>query len=68
MLLSHHQNARQHHDIKVNRSFEIVAQLKYLGMIVINQSLIQEGIKRRLNLSNAYYSSVKNLFAFSSAI
>jgi hypothetical protein len=55
MLLPHHQNARQHHDIRANRSFENVAQLKYLGMIVINQSLIQEGIKRRLNLGNAYY-------------
>jgi hypothetical protein len=32
MLLSRHQNAVQHHDIKIgNRSFENVAQFKYLG-------------------------------------
>jgi hypothetical protein len=30
MLLSHHQNAGQNHEIKIaNRSFENVAQLKY---------------------------------------
>jgi hypothetical protein len=32
MLLSHHQNAGQNHDIKIaNRSFENVAQLKIFG-------------------------------------
>jgi hypothetical protein len=46
MLLSHHQNAGQNHDIKMaNRSFENVAQFKYFGMIVTNQNLIQEEIK-----------------------
>jgi hypothetical protein len=35
MLLSHHQNAEQNHDIKiVNRSFEEVAQFKYLETTV----------------------------------
>jgi hypothetical protein len=44
-LLSCHQNAGQTHDIKIaNRCFENVAQLKYLGMAVMNQNLIQEGI------------------------
>jgi hypothetical protein len=33
MLLSHHQNAGQNHDIKIgNRCFENVAQFRYLGM------------------------------------
>jgi hypothetical protein len=33
MLLSHHQNAGQNHDIKVaNRCFENVVQFRYLGM------------------------------------
>jgi hypothetical protein len=48
-LLSHHQDAGQNHDIKiVKRTFEYVAQLKYLGERVINKNMIQEEIKRRL--------------------
>jgi hypothetical protein len=33
-------------------------QLKYLGTTVTNENLIQEEIKRRLNLDNACYRSV----------
>jgi hypothetical protein len=41
MLLSCHQNAGQNHNIKTaNRSFENVAQFKYLGMTVTNQNFI----------------------------
>jgi hypothetical protein len=37
MLLSRHQNAGQNHDIKiVNKCFENVAQLRYLGMTITN--------------------------------
>jgi sorting nexin-29 len=62
MLLSHHQNAGQNHDIKIaNRCF--VAQFKYLEMTVTNQNLIQGEIKRRLNSSNACYHSVQNLLS-----
>jgi hypothetical protein len=63
MLLSRHQNAGQNHDIKINnRSFENVAQFKYLGTTVTNQNLIQEEIKRPKS-GNACYHSVKNLLS-----
>jgi hypothetical protein len=53
MLLSHHYNAGQNHDIKIaNRSSENVAQLKSLGTTVTKQNLIHEAIKRRMNLGN----------------
>jgi hypothetical protein len=43
MLLCCHQNARQNHDMKIaKRCFENVTQLRYLGMAVTNQNLIQE--------------------------
>jgi hypothetical protein len=56
--MSSHQNAGQNHSITTtNRSSENVAKLKYFGMKVINQNLIHEEIKIRLNLSNACYHS-----------
>jgi hypothetical protein len=62
MLLSRHQNAGQGQQIKVaSRSFENVAQLKYLGTAVTYQHFIQEEIKGRLNSGNAVYHSVQNL-------
>jgi hypothetical protein len=59
-----HQNARQNHDMKTtNRCFESVAQFRYLGMTVTNQNLIEEEIKRRLNLDNACYYSIQTLLS-----
>jgi hypothetical protein len=64
ILLSRHQNAGQNHDIKTaNIYFENVAQLKYLITIATNQNLIQEEIKRKLNLVNACYHSLHNLLS-----
>jgi hypothetical protein len=62
MLLSHHQNVGQNHDIKeANRSFENGAQFRYLRTTVTDQTLIQEEIKRRPN--SAFYYSVQNLLS-----
>jgi hypothetical protein len=64
MLLSHHQNAGNNHDIKVaNRSFENVAQFKCLGATVTNTNYIQEEMKRSLNPGNACYHLVQNLLS-----
>jgi hypothetical protein len=47
MLLSHHQNAEENHDIMTaNSSFENMAQFKYLRMTVTNENFIQEEIFR----------------------
>jgi hypothetical protein len=46
ILLPHHKNAGQSHDIKIdNRSFENVAQFKYLGMTVTNQNLFRRKLR-----------------------
>jgi hypothetical protein len=64
MLMSCHQNAREYHNIKIaKRSIENVAQLKNLGMTIINQNLTQEEIKR-LNSGNAWYHLVENLIYY----
>jgi hypothetical protein len=56
---SRHQNAGQNYGIKIaNRSFENVAQIKYLGTVYLH--LIQEKIKR-LNSGNVCYHSVQKL-------
>jgi hypothetical protein len=45
------------------RSFENVAQFKYLGTAVTDQNLLQEEMKGRLNSGNACYHSVQNLLS-----
>jgi hypothetical protein len=64
MLLLHHQNAGQKHNIKItNRSFENVAKFRHLGTTETNRNLIHEEIESRLNLGNACYHSVQNLLS-----
>jgi hypothetical protein len=46
-----------------DRSFENVAQFRYLETTVTNQNLVQEKIKRRLNSGNACYDSVQNILS-----
>jgi hypothetical protein len=63
-MLSHRQNVGQNLDIKIaSTSFENVSQSKYFGTTVTNQNLIQEEIKRRLNLGNDCYHSGQNLLS-----
>jgi hypothetical protein len=42
-------------------SKDLLAEFKYLGMTVTNQSCSHEKIRRRLNFGNAYYDSGQNL-------
>jgi hypothetical protein len=68
MLLSRHQNAGQDLNMQViNRSFDDMAQFKYLGTTVTNPNLMQENINKRFSSNNACYHSVHNPFVFSSA-
>jgi hypothetical protein len=46
-----------------NSSIGSVEEFKSLGTTLTEQNYIQEEIKRRLNLGNACYHSVKNLFS-----
>jgi histidinol phosphatase-like enzyme len=58
MLLSRYKNAQQNHNINIaNRAFENVTQFEYFVMIVTNQNLIQEKIKKKSNFGNACYHS-----------
>jgi hypothetical protein len=69
MIISCHPNPGRNQNIrKANESFEKVAKFKYLGMTLTNQNDIHDEIKSRLNLGNACYYSVQNLFVFLSYI
>ena len=46
-----------------NRSFERVEEFKYLVTISTNQNYIQEEIKSRLNVENAWYYLVQNILS-----
>jgi hypothetical protein len=66
MIMSRDQNAgRSHNRIFGNSSIESVEEFKYLGTTLTNKNSIQEEIKSRLKLGNAYYYSVLNLLSSS---
>jgi hypothetical protein len=61
MLLSHCQKVGQRHSIKIgSRSFEDVAEFKYLGTALTDQNCIHIKFKSRLNSGNACYYSVQS--------
>jgi hypothetical protein len=58
------QKIRQKSSIKVaNRSFEDVANFKYLGTTLTDHNSLHEEIKRRLNSGNACYHSIQSLLS-----
>jgi len=64
MAVSRDQNAGRIHSMKTdNSSIESVEEFRYLGTTLTNQNYIQEEIKSRLNLGNAWYYSVQNLLS-----
>jgi hypothetical protein len=61
MLMSRSQRIGQEHSIKIaNRSFEDVANFKYVGTRVTDQNCMHEKIKSRINSGNACHLLVQS--------
>jgi len=59
MVMCHHQSEGQNHELMIaSKSFENVAEFKYLGMTVKNQNCIHKEIKSKLSSGNTCYHSV----------
>jgi hypothetical protein len=62
MVVSRHQNAGQDHTLLfANKSFENVANFKYLGITITYQYFIHKETTSRLNSGNACYHFIQNL-------
>jgi hypothetical protein len=58
MLFSCYLNSGQNHNIsRADKSFENVAEFRYLGMTVSNKNIANEEIKSSLDWANDYYRS-----------
>jgi hypothetical protein len=65
LVVSRDQNAGRSHSIKIDNSFEVVEQFKYMETTLTQQNYIQEEIKSRLKSGNACYHKVQNLLSSS---
>jgi hypothetical protein len=64
IFMSHHHTAGQSTYIRVaNKSFEKVAEFKYLGATLTDQNCIHKEIRGRLNSGNACYHAVPKLLS-----
>jgi hypothetical protein len=64
MLMSHNQQTGQKNTIKIaNRSFQGVAEFRYLRTTMTDQNCMHKEIKSRLNSGNACYVSLQRLLS-----
>jgi hypothetical protein len=64
MFMDHHQNAGRHYNLRVaNKSFEHVANLKYLVTYYQLNISVMKKFKTKLNSGNAYYHSPNPLLS-----
>ena len=64
VITSRHQNVIQSESIVIgNLSFESVQKFRYLGVTVTNTNDFREEFKRRINVGNACYYSLKKILS-----